>query len=113
MLGGSEREDALLGAALFLVAPRAAKGGIELVFVQGLLERLGLHDVGMYLRAMYERIDAVGDAVLIDVYQQLQAAISGDAVAKFIHLPEFPGRIDVQQRKRRRCRVESLAGQMQ
>jgi hypothetical protein len=34
--GGAEREDALLGAALLLVAARAAEGRVEAVFVQRL-----------------------------------------------------------------------------
>ena len=47
VLRGAEREDALLGARLLLVAARAAEGGVEAVLVERLLQRLGLHHVGV------------------------------------------------------------------
>ena len=43
----AEREYSLLGAAFFLVAPRAAERGIETVFIERLLQCFGLHHVGM------------------------------------------------------------------
>jgi hypothetical protein len=52
MGSGAEREDALLGAALFLVAARAAEGGVEAVFVERLLQALGLHHLGVQRRAV-------------------------------------------------------------
>ena len=50
MGGAAERKDAFLGAAFFLIAARAAEGGVELVLVQRLLQRLGLHHVGVDAR---------------------------------------------------------------
>src|ERR1700676_4173309 len=52
VLGGAERKNALLGTTLLLVAPRAAEGRIEAVLVERLAERLGLHDIGVQLRAV-------------------------------------------------------------
>ena len=52
MLGVAEGEDALLGARLFLVAPRAAECRVEAVFVQRLAQRHRLHDMRMGVRAM-------------------------------------------------------------
>ena len=47
MAGRAEAEDALLGAALLLVAAGAAEGGVEAVFVERLLQPLGLPHVGV------------------------------------------------------------------
>src|SRR5262249_46332515 len=43
----AEREDALLGAAFLLIAPRASESGIEAELVQRLPQRLRFHDPGM------------------------------------------------------------------
>ena len=55
MLRRAEGEHALLGARFLLVAARAAEGRVELLFVERLLQRLGLHDLGVELRSMHER----------------------------------------------------------
>jgi len=110
--GRAEREDALLGPALFLVAPRTAKGGIEAPLVECLLQPLGLPHIGVE-RAVVERVDAalLGFGVVVD--QQLHAAFLGHPVAQTIHILELPGRVHVQQRERRRRRVERLARKVQ
>src|SRR5205085_10406919 len=36
------------------ISPRAAEGGVEAMLIERLLQRLGLHDVGVQLRAMGE-----------------------------------------------------------
>ena len=54
----AEAEDALLGAALLLVAPGAAERRVEAVLVERLLQPLGLPHVGVQ-RAMIERVDAL------------------------------------------------------
>ncbi len=41
MFGGAVRKDAFLGARLFLIAAGAANGGVEVVLVQRLPQRLG------------------------------------------------------------------------
>src|ERR1700704_4626102 len=58
VLGGAERKNALLGATRLLGAPRAAERRIEAVLVERLAERLGLHDIGVQLRAVGERANA-------------------------------------------------------
>ena len=70
MLRAAEREDALLGARLLLVAARAADRGVEAVLVQRLLQRLGLHHVGVHGGAVADRADALRDAVGVDVHAQ-------------------------------------------
>ena len=112
-LAVAEGKDALLGAGFFLVAPRAAEGGVEAVFVQRLLQAFGLHHLGVQRRAGIERIDAALHAVLIDMDDQIQPQPLGGRVAELDHLPEFPGRIDMQQRKRRLGGIERLHRQMQ
>src|SRR6202040_3468700 len=46
MIGGAEREHALLGAAFLLVAPRAAECRIEMVQIERLLQSFGFPQVG-------------------------------------------------------------------
>jgi hypothetical protein len=64
-------------------------------------------------RTVVEGVDALllGLGVLID--QQFHAADFRHLLAQFVHGAELPRRIDMQQRKRRRGRIESLARQMQ
>ncbi len=111
--GGAEREDALLGAALLLVATRAAEGRIELPFVERLLQRLGLHHLGMQLRAGSDRIDAAREALRIGVHQQLEAITRRDLIAVADHVAEFPFGVDVQQREGRLRRIEGLEREVQ
>ena len=113
MGGGAEREDPLLGARGVLVAPRPAERGVEAEFVERLAERLGLHDVGVEGRAVAERPDPPLHALPVDVNQQLHPVRLGHAVPELVHLRELPGRVDVEQRKRRRRRVERLAREVQ
>ena len=63
MVGRAVREDALLGAALLLVAPGAADRGIEAVAVERLPQRLRLHDVGVDGAAVDDRADALAQAI--------------------------------------------------
>ncbi len=70
VLLAAEREDALLGARLLLVAARAADRRVEAVLIQRLLQRLGLHHVGMHGGAVADRADALGDAFGIGVHVQ-------------------------------------------
>ena len=65
----------------------------------------GLHDVGMDRRAVRERIDALrARPRRLMCTSSSQPSSPRDAVAERDHLAELPGRIDVQQRKRRRRR---------
>ncbi|MEN9682098.1 MAG: hypothetical protein RLZZ627_1991, partial [Pseudomonadota bacterium] len=109
----SEGVDPLLGARLFLITPRTAEGGIELILVQGLFESLGLHDVGMFLAAMGKGADALFDAFRIDVDDEVEAKFLSHLVAKGDHFAEFPGGIDVEEREGRLAGVEGLHGEVQ
>ena len=81
--------------------------------VERLLQRLGLHHLGVQAGAGRERVDAARDAVLVDVHDELQPDRADRFVAEGDHLAEFPGRVDVQQRKWRRRGGEGLEGQME
>ena len=78
----AKREHPLLGAALLFVAARAAKGDVETVLVQRLLQTLGLHHVGMQRAAVVERVDVLLHALGVDVHDQLHADLLGHLVAK-------------------------------
>ena len=62
---------------------------------------------------MVEGIDLLGEAVGIDMDDEIEAELGDRRVAKADHVAEFPGRIDMHQRKGRLRRIESLHGQMQ
>ena len=62
---------------------------------------------------MVERIDAPPQPVLVGVDDQIEAEPRCRRVAKRDHLAEFPGGIDMQQRKRQRRGIERLPRQMQ
>ena len=108
MMRGAEAEDALLGAALLLVAASAAERGVEAILVERLLEALGLPHVGMD-GAVIERIDPGLFRLGIAIDDQLHAGFRRGAVPKRVHVPELPGRVDMKQRKVRRRRVKGLA----
>ncbi len=82
MLRIAEGEDALLGAGLLLVAPRAAEGRVELVLVERLAQADGLHDVRVRVRAMRKRADAVAYAVRIDMDEKVKAELLRHLVAE-------------------------------
>ena len=79
--------------------------------IERLLERFGLHDIGVICRAMSDRPDALGNAALVGVGNQLEPDFSRRAVSKRNHLLEFPSGIDVHQRKRDRSRVKCFLRQ--
>ena len=60
-LGVAQREDALLGARAFLVAPRAAERRVEVAGLERVEQRLGLQQPAAALRADEKRLRAVGD----------------------------------------------------
>src|SRR3546814_20365155 len=100
MGGAAEREDALLGPGLFLVAARPADGGVEPPPVQRLLEGLGLHHVGVHGGAVADRTDALGNAIRVGPDMPLTPRHGGAALAETEHLPQLPAGVDVQQRER-------------
>ena len=101
VLGGAEREDALLRPDLLLVAAGAAERRVEAVLVERLLQRLGLHHVGVHLRSVVERIDALGAPLGVDVDHQLEARSRRPIRSRNAYISRnFHGRVDVQQRKR-------------
>src|SRR6185436_1053262 len=108
----AEREHALLGAGLLFVTARTTDGGIGAVLVERLLERLGLHDVGV-AAAVRERRDAGGAAGLVRVDDELGVQTLRGLVAELDHLLELPAGVDVQQREGNAAREECLAGEMQ
>ena len=113
MVGGAEGEDALLGAALLLVAAGAAEGRVELVLVERLAQPLGLHHLGVQRRAGGDRVDAAGEAVLIDMDDEIEPVAPRHLVAEGDHVAELPGRVDMEQREGQLAREEGLQREMQ
>ena len=82
MVCGAEGEDALLGAALLLVAAGAAEGRVEPVLVHRLPQALGLHHLGVEVGAGGVGIDAALQAVLVDMDDEVEAELLRDQVAE-------------------------------
>src|SRR6185295_9282418 len=82
MAGAAQRENPLLGARRLLVSARPADRGIEAMEIERLLQRRGLHDVGVDRRAMAERADAARQPLAVDVDQQRQAELLHAPVAE-------------------------------
>ncbi len=95
MVAVAKRIHPLLGAGTLLIPAGPAKGRIEIVQFQRLLQRLGFHDVGIDPRTVRERVDPLTDALFIGVDEQFQPQPLRLRVAKTDHVPEFPGGVDV------------------
>src|SRR5262249_60469706 len=73
LTGAAEREHALLGARSLFVAPCTGNRGVETVRLHGLLERFGLHDLGVVGGAVIERIDAPAPALSVGMNDEIEA----------------------------------------
>ena len=107
----AEAEDALLGAALLLVATGTAEGSIELILVQGIQQGLGLHQVGVYLGAVGERPHAGMEGFHVGLHDEVPAVFLGILIAELYHLLELPFRVDVHQRERHLAGGKGFLGQ--
>ena len=61
---------------------------------------------------MVKRIDALLDAVLVDVFQHFDAEFLGDVVAELDHLAELPCGVHMQEGERGLLGVECLESQV-
>jgi hypothetical protein len=113
MAQGAEGEDALLRPHPFLVAPGPADRRIEAVAIKRLLEAVGLPHLGVERRAVVERIDAALLGLRVAVDDQLHSGLGGGAVAKLVHRPELPHRVDVKEREGRLRRGEGQPGELE
>ena len=113
MLRRAQRKHAFLGAGFLFIAPRAAKGRVEFIKIQRLLQPLRLHHIRMQPRARRDGANARAHALLIDVDDQVEAQLFRALVAEGDHLPELPGRVHMQQREWRIGGIEGLHRQMQ
>ena len=109
----AQREDALLGARPFLVAPGAAERRVEVARFERVEQRPRLEQAAAALRADRERLRAGCDRVGVRVDDQPRADFLRVAVAELDHLPELVRRVDVQERERNRPRIERLLRQAQ
>ena len=67
------------------------------MFVQGLQQRLGFHDVRVLFAAVSEWCDVCGAAFLVDVNDEVEIIFRGDAIAESDHFAKLPGGIHVQE----------------
>jgi hypothetical protein len=104
----AEGIDALLGARLLFIAPRAAKGRIEVVVPQRIEQRLRLQQSAAALGIERNGICPGGNRSLIAPHQQFRANRPRHLIAKRKHLSKLETRIDMQQRKRNRRREKAF-----
>src|SRR3546814_11138775 len=83
-------------------------GAVEAMRRQRLLQGLGLHHIG--IMAVAERRDAVTQAILVGMHDQVEPEVGDPAVAEGDHVAEFPGGVDMQQRKWRPGRMKCQIG---
>lgn len=81
--------------------------------LQGLLQALGFHDVGVHGGTVADRANVLHNAVGVDVHAQVHPGLGRAAVAEGDHLAELPACVDMQQRDRRPRRRERLEQQVQ
>ena len=62
---------------------------------------------------MIERVDTEPFGLRVAVDDQLQVAFRRDPLAHRVHVPKLPGRVDMEQGKRRRRGEEGLLRQVQ
>ena len=105
-------EYAFLGAALFLIAPGAAERRVETMFVERLLEPFGLPKIGVK-PAMVERVDPLRERIGVAMDDQLHSRRGGSAITQRVHGAKLPRRVDMEQRKGRRRRMEGLAREVE
>ncbi len=79
--------------------------------VEGCFQRFGLHDIGISA-AVIERINAAGDAILVDPLDEVETKLLHAPIAEANHFPELPSRIHMQKREWRLARRESLHRKM-
>src|SRR3546814_18403447 len=89
MVGRAKGEDALLGAALPLVAPSAAERRVETIFVERLLQPFRLPHVGVQ-RARIEGVDPARHRLGLVIDEQVHTVFMRHAVEKLVPTPELP-----------------------
>jgi len=80
--------------------------------VERLLQPFSLPQIGVQ-RAMVERVDPARHRVGILMDEQFHPRLARGAVTERVHVAELPGRIDMEERERRRRRIEGLLRQVQ
>ena len=113
MPGIAERKNALLGAGFFLVAAGPAEGCIKTIFIEGLFQAIGFHDLGMQRRAVVEGVYILLDAIGIDVDDEIKTEALGGFIAERNHVAEFPAGIHMHEGKGRFGGIKGLHGEMQ
>jgi hypothetical protein len=105
-------EEPLLGAGLFLVAPRAAHGRVHLQLAQRIQQGDGLQGVAAGVGARFLDRAPLVDGVLHVPHDQLGPGLARQPVAELDGLGKVVARVDVQQRKGEAGRRERLLGQL-
>lgn len=113
MAGRPHREDAFLGAALLLVPPCPADGGVGAEAVENLPQRHRLHRMGVEAGAVADGRYPGREPLMVGVDDEIEAERSRLRVAEGDHLPEFPGGVDMHDLEGDGAGVKGLARQVQ
>ena len=68
MCGVPKTENTLFGARFLFISTRPSKGDVILIEVEGLLEPLCLHDIGVYSAPMIKGVNVPLNPLWIDMY---------------------------------------------
>ena len=101
-------EETFLRARLFLIAPRAAEAGVELVLLDGVEQRGDLQAVAAWVRAGFLPGPAGLNLRLHAADNQLRTDLLGQAIAEHNRLAEVVPGVHVHQRERQLGRPKSL-----
>ncbi len=106
-----ERIDALFSPTLLFIPAGTPESTIVSTIVQSLQQGLGLHDIGMFPRAIIKGINSGFKALFIIMHQQVEVVFGAECIPKFNHLPELPGGVNMQQLEGHPTRIEGFLGQ--
>ena len=106
----AQREDALLGTGLLLVASGTPEDGIELVLQDGVEQGRGLEAVARRIARLFAHA-ALVDGLLHGGHDEALAHLLDAAIAELEHLWEVVAGVDVHHRKGKPRRAEGLLGQ--
>ena len=109
--GVAQREDALLRARSFFVAPRPAKCRVESSCLERVEQRARLEETAAALGAQDVGLSAVGNRLGVRVHDQPGADLGRVAIAKLDHFAELVCGVDVEQRERNGPRIKRFLGQ--
>ena len=109
----TQREDALLGTRLLLVATSTPDSAVSLQLIQALTQGDRLHDPRVFVSTMCEGRDPLCHRLEVGLNLEIKVQLLNHARAELDHLLELPGGVDVHHLEGDRGRREGLASEVE